>query len=140
MERLGKAFSKHLRGGDMVYFQGELGAGKTTLVRGVLAGMGHNGSVTSPTYTLIEPYECDDLTIYHLDLYRLEDAEELETIGLRDLVNKKSILLVEWPDRGEGILPLPTINISIEYSHPGRNLEINAKDGRVFSSTPDRLV
>ena len=130
MEMLGRQFSRCVRGGDIVFFQGELGAGKTTFVRGLLTGLGHKGSVTSPTYTLIEPYSFEDLMVYHLDLYRLNDPDELEMIGLRDLIGNQSILLVEWPDRGQGVLTLPSVTVSIEYRDSGRDLEIVTKDAR----------
>jgi len=110
----------------VVYLQGNLGTGKTTLVRGVLRGLGHVGSVRSPTYTLLEPYELGRMTLYHLDLYRLGDPEELEFLGLRDLLNDESVLLVEWPERGEGVLPPPDLRIQIDYADEARVLELVA--------------
>jgi tRNA threonylcarbamoyladenosine biosynthesis protein TsaE len=120
MERLGAALGAHLRGGEVIYLTGDLGVGKTTLVRGLLRGRGHAGPVRSPTYTLVEPYELPPLTLYHLDLYRLADAEELEWIGIRDLLDAGSVALVEWPERGRGVLPAADLSVTIRYKDPGR--------------------
>ena len=126
MESLGAALARAIGGGLMIHLRGELGAGKTTLVRGFLRGLGHAGGVRSPTYTLIEPYETAARRVYHLDLYRLGDAEELEWIGLRDLLDADSVTLVEWPERGEGVLPTADLSISIEYFATGRRVHLNA--------------
>ncbi len=130
MESLGRNHADLMRGGDIIYLEGELGAGKTTFVRGFLRGLGHQGGVTSPTYTLIEPYSFESFSVYHLDLYRLESAEELETLGLRDMINDESILLVEWPDRGLGVLPPATVSVSIQYAADARNVAITLDENR----------
>ena len=109
----------------VVHLRGELGAGKTTLVRGLLRGLGYSGTVRSPTYTLIEPYEIGGERIYHLDLYRLADPEELEYLGLRDLLDGEALLLVEWPERGAGVLPAPRLDILIEHAPPGRRIRLS---------------
>ena len=104
----------------VVYLHGDLGAGKTTLVRGFIHALGYEGKVRSPTYTLVEPYACKPCTVFHLDLYRLADAEELEWLGLRDMLDESSLLLIEWPERGEDLLPAADLTITIEYSRNGR--------------------
>lgn len=114
----------------LVFLQGDLGAGKTTLVRGFLRGMGYQGSVRSPTYTLVEPYTLADLTVYHLDLYRLADAEELEFLGGREIFAGNHQVLVEWPERGSGWLPEPDLHLILQHQVDGRHVEIrcNAAD------------
>ena len=124
MEALGARLARCASEGLMVYLEGELGAGKTTLVRGFLRALGHDGQVRSPTYTLIEPYELPRRRIYHLDLYRLGDPEELEWIGIRDLLDSASIALVEWPERGRGVLPPADLEVVIEYRNRGRQVLI----------------
>jgi tRNA threonylcarbamoyladenosine biosynthesis protein TsaE len=123
----------------VIFLEGNLGAGKTTLVRGLLRGLGYLGPVRSPTYTLIEPYEIAGQSIVHLDLYRLGDPEELEYLGLRDLIAAGSTLLVEWPRRGYGALPEPDIRVDMGFSDEGRQVKITGQsaDGeRLVRGTP----
>lgn len=115
--RLGAALSQ-FRG--LIFLHGELGAGKTTLVRGYLQALGHNGPVKSPTYTLIEPYEFAGERVLHLDIYRLGDPAELEYMGIRDDLGMGNTLLVEWPERAKGYLGQADIEIDLNYSEPGR--------------------
>jgi tRNA threonylcarbamoyladenosine biosynthesis protein TsaE len=124
--RLAQGLLANWVGGWMVHLYGDLGTGKTTLVRGILRGLGHGGSVKSPTYTLIEPYELPGARVYHLDLYRLADPEELEYLGLRDLSAEDVLILVEWPERGLGALPAPDLTVSIRYGVRGRHLTLGA--------------
>lgn len=112
--------------GCTLHLQGDLGAGKTTLVRGFLRARGHEGPVRSPTYTLIEPYELSSGAVYHLDLYRLGDPEELEYLGLRDLLGEDLILLIEWPEQGAGWLPSPDLLLQIKHSEAGRDIRLGA--------------
>ena len=123
-EQLGARLTTLIQPGCCVFLEGELGAGKTTLVRGLLHHLGHSGSVKSPTYTLVEPYHLKGMDIFHCDLYRLADPYELEYIGLTDLDNDNSILLVEWPERGHGMLPTCNINIALNYFEQGRQARI----------------
>lgn len=122
-ECLGRLLPRRL----VVYLEGDLGTGKTTLVRGILRALGHHGSVRSPTYTLIEPYELPQARVYHLDLYRLSGPDELEYLGLRDLSGDEAVLLVEWPERGAGALAPPDLVVGIRYQVRGRHLILSAK-------------
>ena len=127
MVALGRNLGGSLVPGMAVFLFGELGAGKTTLARGVARGLGHGGAVKSPTYTLVEPYTDLTPTLYHFDLYRLGDPEELEFMGIRDYFNASSVALVEWPERGGTLLPKPDLEITIGRAKRGRHLEFMAR-------------
>ena len=127
MDALGRELSHPASWRGVVWLQGDLGAGKTTLVRSLLRGLGYAGRVKSPTYTLLEPYELADRMVYHLDLYRLAAAEELEWLGVRELLTGNDLLLVEWPERGRGVLPEPDLDIVIDYEGEGRRITALAK-------------
>ncbi|NOX08403.1 MAG: tRNA (adenosine(37)-N6)-threonylcarbamoyltransferase complex ATPase subunit type 1 TsaE [Gammaproteobacteria bacterium] len=126
MEQLGAALAKACRSGGLIFLEGELGAGKTTLVRGLLRALGWQGKVKSPTYTLLEDYEIDGYQICHMDLYRLLDPEELEWLGIRDVLNQDTLCLVEWPDKGSGILPAPDLRVEIHYRGEAREVHLLA--------------
>lgn len=127
----GAALAKALVPGLAIYLHGDLGAGKTTLVRGLLHGLGYVGKVKSPTYTLVEPYEMLDshaaqLNLYHFDLYRFNDDEEWEAAGFRDYFNPSSVCLIEWPEKAAHVLPEPDIEIRFNIKGAGRSIDIAA--------------
>jgi tRNA threonylcarbamoyladenosine biosynthesis protein TsaE len=109
----------------VIHLRGDLGAGKTTLSRGFLRGLGHEGRVPSPTYTLIEPYELQPKPVYHMDLYRLQDGAELEFLGIEDLP-ENAILLIEWPDRAADELGASDLSLELSVSATGRELLLQA--------------
>ena len=116
-----------------VFLEGDLGAGKTTLVQGFLAGLDYQGPVKSPTYTLVESYAIESVSIYHFDLYRLKNPIELVSIGIEDYVRDPAILLVEWPERGAGYLPAPDVVCSLDRQGVGRTLSIKSHSERALS-------
>ncbi|MFA5938651.1 MAG: tRNA (adenosine(37)-N6)-threonylcarbamoyltransferase complex ATPase subunit type 1 TsaE [Sinimarinibacterium sp.] len=107
----------------VVFLEGELGAGKTTLTRGFLRALGVVGTVRSPTYTLMEPYEIGARTVVHMDLYRLRDPEELWGLGLDSYSPDRALWLVEWPEKGADLLPAPLLRIRLQYFGTGRTLD-----------------
>lgn len=113
-------------GAASVLLQGDLGAGKTTLSRGILRALGHVGSVKSPTYTLVEVYELAERHVFHFDLYRLGDPEELEYMGFRDYFVSNNICLIEWPERAQGMLPSPCLVIQLSVTDMGRQLQLHS--------------
>jgi tRNA threonylcarbamoyladenosine biosynthesis protein TsaE len=111
----------------LLTLSGDLGAGKTTLVGGLLAAMGHAGPVRSPTYTLIEPYRLQQRDVLHCDLYRLRHPDELDDLGLRDLRTPGSLLLVEWPEKADGRLGPADVELALAYATPeARTLRMDA--------------
>lgn len=124
MEALGASLVKSLKTPAVVYLRGELGTGKTTLVRGALRALGYQGLVKSPTFTIVESYHVDQLDIHHFDLYRITAPEELELIGIRDYFNAPSLVFFEWPDQGLGLIPSPTMEVQIAHAGDTRRVEI----------------
>ncbi len=122
MEAAGAALVKNLATPAVIYLRGDLGAGKTTLVRGALRQLGHSGLVKSPTFTLVESYSLSDIEVYHLDLYRISDPEELEYIGIREFNSGSTLCFIEWPDLGAPLIPNANIEVKIEYVTEGRRL------------------
>ncbi len=115
---------------SLVFLYGDLGAGKTTLVRAYLRASGFAGAVKSPTYTLVEEYTINGRKVFHFDLYRLAEPEELEWIGIRDYLSQDSVCFIEWPDKGEGFLPAPDFTISLSAEGGGRRLALEPEVNR----------
>ena len=109
---------------ELVWLRGELGAGKTTLVRGFLRALGHQGTVKSPTYTLLEPYAAGNTRVLHFDFYRIADAQELTYIGIDELMAEAAVKLVEWPERAAEKLPPPDIDVRLSASGGGRRVDL----------------
>lgn len=128
--RLASAILNSARGGCVLYLIGDLGAGKTTLTRGLLWGLGHKGAVKSPTFTLVEPYQLGKLNAFHFDLYRLSDPQELEYIGIRDYFAQDQVTIVEWPEKGSGVLPQEDVTVTISYRDKGREVDVAANTSR----------
>ncbi len=123
---LGARIAAVLTPGLTLWLHGDLGAGKTTLSRGLLRGLGFAGKVKSPTYTLVEPYVISGLNLYHFDLYRFIDPEEWDAAGFREYFNPQSICLVEWPEKAQGLLPKPDIEIRLAIDGAGRAASLTA--------------
>ena len=133
MEELGSSVSKSIAKNQIpelvIFLSGELGAGKTTWVRGFLRGLAYLGNVKSPTYTLVEPYELPDHQVYHFDLYRLNDSLELELMGIRDYF-QASLCLVEWPEKADDRLPAPDLHLDIQIQDQQRKVILSALSDR----------
>ena len=130
MISFGGRLAQITKGVGLIFLEGDLGAGKTTLSRGLIRGLGHVGAVKSPTFTLVEPYENTSFRAYHFDLYRLVDPEELEYLGIRDYLEGDALCLIEWPERGAGFLPKPDLTITISPHEGGRSLRLAPQSSR----------
>ena len=130
MSDFGARIAHVTQGHGLIFLEGNLGMGKTTLSRGIIRGLGHVGAVKSPTFTLVEPYEIGDVRAFHFDLYRLVDPEELEFLGIRDYFEDDALCLIEWPDKGAGFLPKPDLTITISPQDSGRSLKILSQGSR----------
>jgi tRNA threonylcarbamoyladenosine biosynthesis protein TsaE len=123
---MGSKLASAMTSGAVLFLHGDLGAGKTTLSRGLIQGLGHSGNVKSPTYTLVEPYELAPLSAYHFDLYRLADPEELEFMGFRDYFNEQAVCIIEWPEKGQDFLPSADLELYLTYADEQREIDIRA--------------
>nr|WP_228392680.1 tRNA (adenosine(37)-N6)-threonylcarbamoyltransferase complex ATPase subunit type 1 TsaE [Pseudomonas sp. FSL R10-0399] len=130
MVAFGGQLARITQGHGLIFLEGDLGAGKTTLSRGIIRGLGHTGAVKSPTFTLVEPYEIGDIRAYHFDLYRLVDPEELEFMGIRDYFDEDALCLIEWPQQGAGFLPKADLTITIRPHNTGRALTLSPQGSR----------
>ncbi len=119
-QHLGECIGQNLLAPMVCYLQGDLGVGKTRLVRAIIQSRGYLGNVKSPTYTLVEPYELESFCVYHFDLYRLSDAEELDFLGIRDYFDDQSVSFIEWPEKGEGWLASADLSINLQFNGEGR--------------------
>jgi tRNA threonylcarbamoyladenosine biosynthesis protein TsaE len=130
-ERLASALAAALPddpAGVIILLQGELGAGKSTLARGMLRALGHEGAVPSPTYTLVEPYSFSEFTVYHIDLYRISSADELEFLGWSDLGD--GLRLIEWPERVPDLSSRADLRVRLKYDGAGRLAALEALSER----------
>jgi len=144
MESLGAELARLSEGRGFIYLSGELGTGKTTLVRGLLRALGHTGAVKSPTFTIVEPYHIDSKRVYHFDMYRLGDPEELELLGGRDYFSPENLCLVEWPQCAAGSLPDPDLLIELQHAGTARKLSLSglSEKGRQWCSelSPEKFA
>ena len=122
----GRALATCIEPGDTIHLEGELGAGKTTLVRGVLRGLGYEGRVKSPTYALVEVYEVSRLHLHHFDFYRFGESREWSDAGFRESFDGRTVTLVEWPEKAMGTLPRADLRVVLTSSHSGRNASWSA--------------
>ncbi|WP_444997331.1 tRNA (adenosine(37)-N6)-threonylcarbamoyltransferase complex ATPase subunit type 1 TsaE [Aliikangiella sp. IMCC44359] len=137
---VGRLLAKFAPHNALIFLNGTLGAGKTTLVRGFLRACGHLGSTKSPTYTLVEPYQLETRSVYHFDLYRLGDPEELEYIGIRDYLDEQAVCIVEWPEKGGGFLPSPDLVMNLSYEGESRSLVLEHNNTYWVEQLLDKLT
>src|SRR5574342_1318921 len=127
--RLGEALAGGAAAGRVLFVSGELGSGKTTLVRGLLKALGHRGRVKSPSYTLVELYTVSSLNLYHFDFYRFKDRTEWLSSGFREYFNPQSVCIVEWPERAGDLLAPPDLEVKLEHAGEARRARLEARSG-----------
>ena len=125
-----QAFASTIGQGGVIFLDGDLGVGKTTFARALIAALGVGERIKSPTYSLVESYQAGELRVHHLDLYRIADADELEWLGLADLLQGDSLMLVEWPQRALAALPAPDLVLQLQHAGETRNLDLSAVSER----------
>jgi tRNA threonylcarbamoyladenosine biosynthesis protein TsaE len=133
LQKMARGVAPQLRPGDLIFLSGDLGTGKTTFARAAIQELGFKGVISSPTFTLVETYQTRSGPVIHIDLYRLEHEAELETIGIRDHLDGESICLIEWPQKGAGLLPVPDIMIGLEYAGARRRVTVTGRPGRTLN-------
>ncbi len=143
LKNLGTLLAPQLLAGDTLFLQGDLGAGKTTLVRALLRGLSYSGKVKSPTYTLVETYQPDQtFKVFHFDLYRLASPEELWEMGFEDYFSEQAVLLVEWPEKANGVLVSPDLLCRIAVTGDTRDIELVVESARgqaIIAELPEVL-
>jgi tRNA threonylcarbamoyladenosine biosynthesis protein TsaE len=139
-EALASSLANALIPGLTIYLHGNLGAGKTTLVRAMLVALGHIGAIKSPTYSLVELYNLQDLELYHFDLYRLADPSELEYMGIRDYITPTAVCMFEWADKGIGHIPFADIEIKLEFMQQGRKAIFSANSNQGIEVLQDMTI
>ncbi|MGI9284021.1 MAG: tRNA (adenosine(37)-N6)-threonylcarbamoyltransferase complex ATPase subunit type 1 TsaE [Pseudomonadales bacterium] len=132
---IAKVLAATVKANTCIHLRGQLGSGKTSLVRGILRSLGYSGAVKSPTYTLVESYKLARFTVHHFDLYRLSDPEELELLGIRDYFDQQAVCLIEWPERGAKFLPPEDVTFELQVAEKSRYLVYHSN-----STTGDSLV
>jgi len=133
LDGFAQRFARDLAPPLVIWLEGDLGAGKTAFARGLIHALGYSGRVKSPTYGLLEYYQLANLQVLHMDLYRISDPGELEFLGIQDLLDDATILLIEWPDKGDGWLPKPDFIFRFGYAETGRSLRLSARTPRAQS-------
>ncbi len=117
--------------GAVIFLKGELGAGKTTWVRGLMRALGYEGAVKSPSYTLVEPYELPQFELYHFDLYRIKELSEISSLGLNDYLRDDSVCVIEWPELIMPLIPAPFLECNIKVMDEGRLMQLNTTDKKL---------